>query len=746
MAKKNQNEKKRADNPNVVGLRAEVLEQPITETLETNYMPYAMSVIVSRAIPEIDGFKPSHRKLLYTMFKMGLLTGKRTKSANIVGQTMKLNPHGDAAIYETMVRLAAGYEALLTPFVDSKGNFGKVYSRDMSYAASRYTEAKLSDICVEIFKDIDKDNVDFTDNYDGSMKEPVLLPTAFPNVLVSANSGIAVGMASMICGFNLNEVCETTINYLRDPECDIMSTMPAPDFPTGGEIVYNRREMEEIYRTGRGSFKVRAKWRHLPKENIIEIYEIPYTTTAEAIIDKVAELIKLGKVREINDMRDETDLGGLRLAIDLKRGADPDKLMAKLFKMTTLQDTFPCNFNILVGGNPKVMGVAEILDEWTAWRSDCIRRRVYFELGKKQEKLHLLKGLAKILLDIDKAIDIIRNTELEADVVPNLMMGFGIDQIQAEYVAEIRLRNINREFILKRTGETEQLESDIEELESTVNNRRKIKSLIIDELKGINKKYPVPRKTTLVYSDEITEYNEEETVDAYPVTLFLSREGYFKKITAQSLRMSGEQKYKDGDALKLSFEATNASELLILTDRQQMYKARLSDFEDCKASTLGIYLPTRLKMDEGESIITMLDPKDYKNHLLFAFENGKIARVELSAYETKTNRKKLIGAYSDKSPLCAVLVLEGERDILCTASDNRALIFNTSLMQPKASRSTQGVAVMSLKAKRKMTGAVFAEESSIKNTARYRVRSIPAAGALIKDEDSEFQQISLIDG
>lgn len=746
MAKKNQSEKKRADNPNVVGLRAEVLEQPITETLETNYMPYAMSVIVSRAIPEIDGFKPSHRKLLYTMFKMGLLTGKRTKSANIVGQTMKLNPHGDAAIYETMVRLAAGYEALLTPFVDSKGNFGKVYSRDMSYAASRYTEAKLSDICAEIFKDIDKDNVDFTDNYDGSMKEPVLLPTAFPNVLVSANSGIAVGMASMICGFNLNEVCETTINYLRDPECDIMSTMPAPDFPTGGEIVYNRREMEEIYRTGRGSFKVRAKWRHLPKENIIEIYEIPYTTTAEAIIDKVAELIKLGKVREINDMRDETDLGGLRLAIDLKRGADPDKLMAKLFKMTTLQDTFPCNFNILVGGNPKVMGVAEILDEWTAWRSDCIRRRVYFELGKKQEKLHLLKGLAKILLDIDKAINIIRNTELEADVVPNLMMGFGIDQIQAEYVAEIRLRNINREFILKRTGETEQLESDIEELESTVNNRRKIKSLIIDELKGINKKYPVPRKTTLVYSDEITEYNEEETVDAYPVTLFLSREGYFKKITAQSLRMSGEQKYKDGDALKLSFEATNASELLILTDRQQMYKARLSDFEDCKASTLGIYLPTRLKMDEGESIITMLDPKDYKNHLLFAFENGKIARVELSAYETKTNRKKLIGAYSDKSPLCAVFVLEGERDILCTASDNRALIFNTSLMQPKASRSTQGVAVMSLKAKRKMTGAVFAEESSIKNTARYRVRSIPAAGALIKDEDSEFQQISLIDG
>ncbi len=745
MAKKVQTEKKKNDNPNVVGLKAEVVEQPITETLETNYMPYAMSVIVSRAIPEIDGFKPSHRKLLYTMFKMGLLSGKRTKSANIVGQTMKLNPHGDAAIYETMVRLSAGYEALLTPFVDSKGNFGKVYSRDMSYAASRYTEAKLSDICAEIFKDIDKDNVDFADNYDGSMQEPVLLPTAFPNVLVSANSGIAVGMASMICGFNLNEVCETTINYLRDPECDILSTMPAPDFPTGGEIVYDRREMEEIYRTGRGSFKVRAKWRYLQKENIIEIYELPYTTTSEAVIDKVAELIKLGKIKEINDMRDETDLSGLRLAIDLKRGVDPEKLMAKLFKMTTLQDAFPCNFNILVAGNPRVMGVAEILEEWTAWRSDCIRRRVYFELQKKQEKLHLLKGLARILLDIDKAIDIIRNTELEADVVPNLMMGFGIDQVQAEYVAEIKLRNINREFILKRTGETEQLEKDIGELETTVNNRRKIKAIIIEELRQINKKYVLPRKTTLVYSDELTEYTEEETVDAYPVTLFLSREGYFKKITAQSLRMSGEQKYKDGDGLKLSFEATNASELLVLTDRQQMYKARVSDFEDGKASTLGIYLPTRLQMDEGESIVTVLDPGDYKDHLLFAFENGKIARVELAAYETKTNRKKLIGAYSDKSPLCSVLVLEGEKDILCKASDDRALIFHTSLLQPKSGRSTQGVAAMSLKAKRIMVSAEFAEGSSIKNTPRYRVRSIPAAGAVLKDEDKEFQQISLIE-
>ena len=543
MAKKKVQEKKKYDNPDVVGLRAEVLEQPITETLETNYMPYAMSVIVSRAIPEIDGFKPSHRKLLYTMFKMGLLGGGRTKSANIVGQTMKLNPHGDAAIYETMVRLSAGYQALLTPFVDSKGNFGKVYSRDMSYAASRYTEARLSAICAEIFRDIDRDTVDFTDNYDGSMKEPTLLPTAFPNVLVSANSGIAVGMASQICGFNLNEVCETTINYLRDGGHDILSTMPAPDFPTGGEIIYDRTEMENIYRTGRGSFKVRARWRFLPKENIIEIYEIPYTTTSEAVIDKVAELIKSGKIREINDMRDETDLGGLRLAIDLKRATDADKLMQKLFKMTTLQDTFPCNFNILVAGNPKVMGVREILDEWTAWRTECVRRRVYFELSKKKDKLHLLKGLEKILLDIDKAISIIRNTELESEVVPNLMMGFGIDQIQAEYVAEIRLRNINREYILKRTAETDELERDIEELEATLNNRRRIRSIIIDELKQINKKFVTPRKTGIVYADEVEEFDESEQIEDYPVTLFLSREGYFKKITAQSLRMSGEQKY-----------------------------------------------------------------------------------------------------------------------------------------------------------------------------------------------------------
>ena len=745
MAKKKETEGKKYNNPNVVGLKAQVLEQPITETLETNYMPYAMSVIVSRAIPEIDGFKPSHRKLLYTMFKMGLLNGARTKSANIVGQTMKLNPHGDAAIYETMVRLSAGYEALLTPFVDSKGNFGKVYSRDMSYAASRYTEAKLSAICAEVFRDIDKDTVDFVDNYDGSMKEPTLLPTAFPNVLVSANSGIAVGMASMICGFNLNEVCETTINYLRDPEHDLFSTLPAPDFPTGGEIIFDRAEMESIYNTGRGSFKVRARWRYLQKENIIEIYEIPYTTTSEAIIDKVAELIKTGKVREINDMRDETDLGGLRLAIDLKRGVDPEKLMQKLFKMTTLQDAFPCNFNILIAGNPRVMGVREILDEWTAWRMESIRRRVYHELEKKREKLHLLQGLGRILLDIDKAIEIIRGTELESEVVPNLMMGFGIDQIQAEFVAEIKLRNINREYILKRTAETEALEKDIEELEGILNSRRKIKSIIIDELKQINKKYVTPRKSVIVYADEIEEFDEEQQIEDYPVTLFLSKEGYFKKITAQSLRMSGEQKYKDGDRLNISFESTNRGELLFLTDKQQMYKAKVSDFEDVKASVLGVYLPAKLQMDEGENIITMIDPGDYKAHLLFFFENGKAARVELSAYETKTNRKKLVNAYSDKSPLRSVIKLTGETDLCCVSSDDRALVFNSSLLQPKTSRSAQGVAVMFLKARRTLDRAKLLEETQIKNVSRYRVRSLPAAGALLRPEDREEQQMSLIE-
>lgn len=745
MAKKQPTQKNKFDNPNVIGLKAEVMEQPISETLEQNYMPYAMSVIISRAIPEIDGFKPSHRKLLYTMYKMGLLSGGRTKSANIVGQTMRLNPHGDAAIYETMVRLSKGYGALLTPFVDSKGNFGKVYSRDMSFAASRYTEAKLAPICGEIFRDIDRETVEFTDNYDGSMKEPRLLPTAFPNVLVSANTGIAVGMASQICGFNLEEVCRTEINYLSDPDCDLFETMPAPDFSTGAEIVYDRSAMDEIYRTGRGSFKMRSRWRYIQKENIIEIYEIPFTTTSEAIVDKVAELIKAGKIREINDMRDETDLSGLKLAVDLKRGTDPEKLMQKLFKLTPLMDSFSCNFNILVAGNPKVMGVREILGEWTAWRTECIKNRVYFEMCRKKEKLHLLQGLAKILLDIDKAIAIIRNTELESDVIPNLMMGFGIDKVQAEYVAEIKLRNINKEYILKRTSEIEELERDIAELEDTLKNRRKVKAIISSELKAIIKKYPSPRRTGIVYASEMEEEPEDDPAEDYPVNVFLSNEGYLKKITPQSLRMSGEQKYKDGDGPKLSFESTNRAELLVFTDRQRVYKTKLSDFADTKASALGTYLPSQLEMDDGERVFTVILPGDYKKDLLLFFENGKIARIPLSAYETKTNRKKLINAYSDKSPLAEVLPISGECDVAAFSSDGRALVFNTSLLQVKASRSTQGVAGMSVKNKHKLVSAALLENTSVKNKSRYRVRSLPGAGALLKDEDRGETQMSLID-
>jgi len=746
MAKKKQPEnEKRAVNASVEGLRAEVLEQPITETLELNYMPYAMSVIVSRAIPEIDGFKPSHRKLLYTMYKMNLLTGARTKSANIVGQTMRLNPHGDAAIYETMVRLSKGCEALLTPFVDSKGNFGKVYSRDMAYAASRYTEAKLSEICSELFRDIDKDTVDFADNYDGSAKEPTLLPTTFPNVLVSANTGIAVGMASQICGFNLNEVCETTINYLKDPDCDIMQSLLAPDFSTGGELIYNASEMEEIYRTGRGNFKVRSKWRYIKEENIIEIFEIPYTTTAEAIMDKVAELVKLGKVKEINDMRDETDLGGLKLAIDLKRAIDPDKLMQKLMRMTPLCDSFSCNFNILIAGNPRVMGVREILDEWTAWRTECVRRRVYFDLAKKRDKLHLLNGLKKILLDIDRAIAIIRGTELEAEVVPNLMIGFGIDRVQAEFVAEIKLRNINKEYIIKRVEETSQLEKDIADLEDVLNSSRRVKKIIIDELSEVSKKYSIPRKTTIVYSHEVEEPDEGSEIEDYTVTLFLSREGYFKKITPLSLRMGGEQKYKENDGPFQEFEATNKDELLIFTDRQQVYKVRVSDFEDSKASVLGVYLPTHLGMDEGENVICIVNPGDYSPHILLFFANGKVARLELSAYATKANRKRLTGAYSDKSPVVAILPISEEREIAVFSTEGRALVFSSALLTPKTSRTTIGVSLMNLKPKYKVEKAIFAEQSPIKNTARYRARSIPVAGAILREEEREEKQLSLID-
>lgn len=746
MAKKKDNDgsDKNVINPNVVGLRADVLEQGITETLEVNFMPYAMSVIVSRAIPEIDGFKPAHRKLLYTMYKMGLLTGNRTKSANIVGQTMRLNPHGDSAIYETMVRLSKGNEALLAPFVDSKGNFGKVYSRDMAYAASRYTEAKLSSICAELFRDIDSDTVDFMDNYDSTTKEPMLLPTTFPNLLVSANMGIAVGMASQVCGFNLAEVCQTTIDYINDPSHDIMSTLMAPDFPTGGEIIYDAKELSEIYRTGRGSFRVRSRWRFVPKENIIEIYEIPYTTTAEAIIDKVAELIKLQKLREISDMRDETDLHGLKLAIDLKRGTDPEKLMQKLYKMTPLMDSFSCNFNILVAGTPRVMGVAEILDEWTAWRTDCVKRRTFFELTKKKDKLHLLKGLKKILLDIDKAIAIIRNTEEESEVVPNLMIGFGIDEIQAEFVAEIKLRNINKEYILKRVQETDSLEKEIADLEDLLQNRRRIKSLIIDELKNVIKKYGTPRKTGIIYSDEVKEYKEEEHIESYDVVLFLSREGYFKKITPLSLRMGGEQKYKESDGPFLSFECKNRDELLIFSDKQQCYKVKVSDFEDTKASALGTYLPSQLGMDPGENVFYILNPGQYKGSVLFLFENGKGARVPLSAYETKTNRRKLTGAYSDKSPLKSIIAFEAEIEIAAYSTEGRAIIFSTALIAPKTTRDTQGVSIMTLKPKYQLKKAVILTETTIINQSRYRMKSIPAAGALLKEEDMEEKQLSLI--
>ena len=741
---KTANKTHRRADPNVMGLRADVVEQNITETLETNYMPYAMSVIVSRAIPEIDGFKPSHRKLLYMMYKMGLLSGARTKSANIVGQTMRLNPHGDAAIYDTMVRLSKGYGALLHPFVDSKGNFGKVYSRDMAWAASRYTEAKLAPICAELFRDIDSDTVDFVDNYDNSMKEPALLPTTFPNILVSANQGIAVGMASQLCGFNLGEVCDTTIAFLKNPEVRISETLLAPDFPTGGEILYDARVIEDIYNTGRGGVKVRARWRYDKKENLIEIYEIPYTTTSEAIMDKVAELIKAGKVKEISDMRDETDLSGLKLTIDLKRGTDPDKLMQKLFRSTTLQDTASCNFNVLIGGMPRVMGVRELLDEWCAWRTESVKRRVYFVLKKRQDKLHLLKGLKRILLDIDKAIKIIRETEKEADVVPNLMIGFGIDQVQAEYVAEIKLRNINREYILKRVEETASLESEIEDLEDTLARPSRIRKIIVSELEEVRKKYAEPRRTGILYDFVEEAEAAEDMIEDYPVTLFLSQQGYFKKITPQSLRMSGEQKFKEDDSLRVSVESSNAAELMFFTDRAQVYKIRASDFADGKASLLGDYLPSKLGMDEGESVAGMVLPGDYSGYMIFFFENGKAAKVELSAYKTTSNRRRLTGAYSDKSPLRAMLHIKEDREIAVYSTEPRVLIVNTALLGGKSTRTTQGVALLTLKKKFTLDTVRLPEETGITDLARYRGRSIPATGALLKTEDSDDKQLSLI--
>ena len=746
MAKKKTEEKTvhRPADPNVMGLRGAVVEQPITRTLDENYMPYAMSVIVSRAIPEIDGFKPSHRKLLYTMYKMGLLTGGRTKSANIVGQTMRLNPHGDQAIYETMVRLAKGNESLLHPFVDSKGNFGKVYSRDMAYAASRYTEAKLAPICAELFRDLDCDAVDFVDNYDNTMKEPSLLPTTYPNVLVSANQGIAVGMASQICGFNLGEVCDTTIAFLKNPDHDISSTLLAPDFPTGGQIICDGDDLRSIYATGRGGLKVRARWRYDKSENVIEVYEIPYSTTIEVILDKVAELVKAGKVKEISDMRDETDLSGLKLAIDLKRGVDPDKLMAKLFRLTPLQDTVSCNFNILIAGMPRVMGVGEILTEWTAWRTDCVKRRVYYILSKKKEKLHLLQGLKRILLDIDKAIRIIRETEEESEVIPNLMIGFGIDQVQAEYVAEIKLRNINKEYILKRVQETAALADEIDDLEDTLAKPGRIRRIIIDELTEVRKKYAVPRRTEIVYSHELPEEPVEDAPEDYPVHLFLSREGYFKKITPQSLRMSGDQKYKEGDGPSQYFEATNNTELMFFTDRQQVYKTRASEFGETKASLLGDYLPAKLGLDAGENVIFLCLPGDYSGSLLFAFENGRVARVSLSAYATTSNRRKLTGAYCEKFPLVQILPLTEDRELALLTNEPRALLVHTALLAPKTTRGTQGVQVMNIKPKYHLERLADVADTGITNQARYRTRTIPAAGALLRPEDSEEKQLELL--
>ena len=743
-SKKAKDSPRQVSNPHVKGLRADVLEQPIVDTLEWNYMPYAMSVIISRAIPEIDGFKPSHRKLLYTMYQMHLLNGNRTKSANIVGQTMKLNPHGDAAIYDTMVRLSRGYGALLNPYVDSKGNFGKVYSRDMAWAASRYTEARLDAICGEFFRDIDKDTVDFTDNYDGTMKEPSLLPTTFPNVLVSANQGIAVGMASNICGFNLGEVCDAAIARINNPDADLLEVLKAPDFSTGGQLLYDREELAKIYETGRGSFRVRSKWRYDKASRVIEVYEIPYSTTIEAIMDKVADLFKQGKLPEIKDMRDETDLSGLKLAIDIKPSADPEKLMQRLFKSTPLQDSFACNFNILIAGMPRVMGVGEILEEWTAWRMESVRRRAYYEMKKKEERLHLLKGLKRILLDIDKAIRIIRETESDAEVIPNLMIGFGIDEIQAEYVAEIKLRNINKEYILKRTAEVDSLTDEIADLQDLINSHTRLRKVIVSELKEVKKKFATPRRTDILY--DFTDDADEpvpEIADT-PVSVFLSKGGYLKKITQQSLRMASEQKYKEGDEGYLSWDASNRDELLVFTDHQQCYKTRLNDFDNTKASAMGDFLPAKLGMDEGESVVWACIPGDYSAHILFCFENGKVARVPLSAYQTQSNRRRLTGAYSDKSPLAACFLLKEDEELVLTSNEDRALIFHSSALAPKATRSTLGVGVMSFgKPQWHMTGIQPLNGSAVVNKSRYRSKSLPARGAILKPEDKGEEQITL---
>lgn len=720
----------------------EVVEQKITDTLELNYMPYAMSVIVSRAIPEIDGFKPSHRKLLYTMYDMGLLGGQRTKSANVVGQTMKLNPHGDAAIYETMVRLSRGYGALLHPYVDSKGNFGKAYSRDMAYAASRYTEVRLDQICSELFREIDSDTVDFVDNYDNKMKEPVLLPVTFPSILVNANTGIAVGMASNICSFNLAEVCETAIRLIKNPEHDVSTTLKAPDFSGGGVILYDKNAFDNIYSTGRGSFKVRARYAYDKSNNCIDITEIPPTTTVEVIIDKIVELVKSSKIKEVSDIRDETDLSGLKLTIDLKRGADPEKLMIKLFKSTPLEDSFACNFNVLIGGMPRVLGVSELLTEWTAFRAECVRRRLYYNLNKDKDKLHLLKGLAKILLDIDKAVKIVRETEEESEVVPNLMIGFGIDQIQADYVAEIKLRHLNREYILKRTQETEKLEKEIADLEAKLADRSKILDIIASELRETAKKFGKPRKSLIMYDLPDENENVEEETEDYPVTLFMTRDGYFKKITPQSLRMSGEQKVKEGDEVKQKLESSNRCDLLFFTDKFKVYKAKVSDFDDMKASLLGEYIPAKLGFDDGENVLYLTVTSDYSGYMLFFFANGKTAKVSLESYETKTNRHKLVGAYSGKSPLVYITDIAEDCEFVLSASSGKALIVHTGAISAKAARDTQGIAVMTLKPGQYVASVQKYSDGMFKNPHRYRTKALPAAGQIPKSEDTAGEQLS----
>lgn len=727
----------------VIDGAGEVVQQKIATTIEENYMPYAMSVILSRAIPEIDGFKPSHRKLLYTMYKMGLLTGGRTKSANIVGQTMRLNPHGDSAIYDTMVRLSRGYEALLHPYIDSKGNFGKFYSRDMAWAASRYTEAKLDSICSELFKDIDKDTVDFVDNYDNTMKEPALLPATYPSVLVNANTGIAVGMASSICSFNLKEICDTTVALMKNADHDISSTLPAPDFSGGGQIIYDKRVFDEIYKTGRGSFKMRSKYSYDKSANCLDITGIPQSTTSEAIIEKVIQLVKAGKLKEISDIRDETGLNGLKITIDLKRGTDPDKLMLKLYKMTPLEDSFSCNFNVLIGGVPRVLGIKELLDEWIAFRVECVRRRTYFDLNKKKDKLHLLKGLQAILLDIDKAIKIVRETPEESRVVPNLMAGFGIDELQAEYVAEIKLRHLNREYILKRTEEIENLEKEIAELEGVLASKAKIKKIIEKELAEVGKRFGQPRKSILIYADEIQTAEEEEEAPNYSVNIFYTKEGYFKKILPQSLRMSSEQKLKEGDSVAYSNECSNNDELLFFTDKAQVYKTKVNEFKETKASTLGDYVPAKLNMDEGENSIYAVNTKDYKGYMIFAFENGKIAKVPLSAYETKTNRKKLTGAYSDKSPIADIIYVKEDCEIMLTSSQGRVLLFNTGAIAEKASRSTIGVNVLALKKGHRLISAKLYKEGDLAKPSRYRTKTLPAAGSVLSAED-KAEQLSFL--